>query len=53
MFPEIESLDPDSSQTYKIVLVAGEEGRSKVAVELMSQDRPDPVRQEAPVTIIP
>lgn len=53
MFPEIDELNPDSSQTYDIVLVAGEEGQSKVAVELMSKDRPDPVRQEAPVRIIP
>ena len=53
MFPEIVELNPDSAQTYDIVLVAGEEGQSKVAVELMSKDRPDPVRQEAPVRIIP
>ena len=52
-FPEIDELDPDASQTYDIVLVAAEEGRPKVAVELMSEDRPDPVRQESPVTITP
>ena len=52
-FPEIDTLDPDASQTYDIVLVAAEEGRPKVAVELMSEDRPDPVRQESPVTITP
>ncbi len=52
-FAELPELNPEGLQTYDIVLIAAEEGSSKVAFELMSEDRPDAVRQEEPIEITP
>lgn len=50
-FAELDELDPNTSQTYDIVLIAAEVGDPKVSVQLLSAERPDGVREEEAVTI--
>lgn len=53
-FASMEELAPNEKKEFEIVLVAAQQGNSKVAVEVCSEDRKnDPVRQEEPITITP
>ena len=52
-FDPVHELAPNEKQTFDIVLIAAEEGTSRVGVELLSTDLPQSLHQQEPVTITP
>ena len=52
-FAVLDELLPNSNQTYDIVLIAAQEGRPLVEVELLSTDLPESIHQQESVTITP
>lgn len=53
IFDEVSEMSSNSEKNYDIVLIAAEEGNTRVKIDFISADYSEPIRREEPVRVLP